>query len=533
MQPPAPDKNTDVLIVGAGPSGLMMACQLAIRNINFRIIDRKDRYTNYSGALIIHARSLEIFQQMGIAQVAINKGSIANDINIVFNEKKSFRIPIRNIGKGLTQFPYFLMLEQSKTEQILTDFIRSYGYSIGRNTEFISLTQNADSITSILKLSDGKCEIVNSKFLVAADGGQSTIRQQLQIPFVGKTHTMSLFVTDCKMEGNVPADQISFSFSKSATTGLFPLPNGRWRIDGTIPAELDTNKILSFDEIAESFASRTALKVKIYEPQWFSVFHSHHRYALSFQHHRCFLIGDAAHIHSPVGAQGMNTGMQDAYNLAWKLAFVLQKKTSVSLLETYTQERKVIAINVINYTDKAFDLVTSQNFLIKILRCKVAPIILQLTIRLLQKQKSLRQFFFIRISQIGVNYRKTSITGNTSLRSFPNHAPKPGERLPYLVYKEENLEINLQEKLKGPGFHLFIFTKKTPLVQLVSIAEKYKESIRIVTIPYNSGSKYLYKKLGIKSNGFYLIRPDMYIAFRSNKRETGHFNRYLQEFLNE
>jgi len=531
MQPLTPYDNTEVLIVGAGPSGLMMACQLALRNINFRIIDRKNQGTNYSGALIIHARSLEIFQQMGIAQTAINKGSLANDINIVFKNNKSFRIPIKNIGLGLTQFPYFLMLEQSKTEQILIDFIRSYGYSIERNIEFKSFTQDADTVTSILQLSDGNTETIKSKYLVAADGGHSTIREQLQIPFVGKSHTMSLFVTDCRADINLPSDQIYFSFSKSATAGFFPLSEGRWRIDGTIPAEFNTNKLLSFDKIAESFSSRTPLKVKIYEPKWFSVFHSHHRIAIMFRYNKCFLVGDAAHIHSPVGAQGMNTGLQDAYNLAWKLAMVLQKKAPVSLLDSYSQERKVIAKNVINYTDKAFDIVTSQNIFIKIMRLNVAPVILQLIIRLLQKQKNIRQFFFIRISQIGVNYWKSSISDHASLGNFPQHAPKPGERLPYLPYNEENLDVNFQEKVKSPGFHLFIFSKDLPSEQIISVAKKYNDSILMETIPYNSGTKYLFKSLGIKRSGFYLIRPDMYIAYRANKQGIEHFKRFLQHIL--
>jgi len=152
MQRQSEDKNIDVLIVGAGPSGLMMACQLALRNISFRIIDRKGHPTNYSGALIVQARSLEIFQQMGIAQKIINSGEIANEIKLIFNGKKSFILPVKEIGKGLTQFPFLLLLEQSETEQILTDFLNNLGYSIERETELDQFTQNDHAVTSTLRL---------------------------------------------------------------------------------------------------------------------------------------------------------------------------------------------------------------------------------------------------------------------------------------------------------------------------------------------------------------------------------------------
>jgi len=532
MQTQTHNKNTKVLIIGAGPSGLMMACQLALRNIPFRIIDKKDQRTNYSGALIIQARSVEIFHQMGIAQTAIHKGIIANEIKIIFNGKKSFRVPIKNIGQGLTQFPYLLMLEQSKTEQLLIDFINNYGYSVERKTELQDFTQDKDVVTSILKLANGKEETIKTKYLIAADGGHSTVRKQLHIPFVGKTHRISLFVTDCKAEINLPSDAICFSFSNATTAGFFPLTDGRWRVDGAIPRELEAKDTLKFDDIEKNFAAKTRMKVKIYEPQWFSVFHSHQRYASSFQQNRCFLLGDAAHIHSPVGAQGMNTGLQDAYNLAWKLALVIQKQAKASLLDTYTSERVGIAKNVVRSTDKVFNLVTSRNFFIKIFRVYAVPLIMQLVLPIIEKQKVIRHFFFIKISEIGIQYRKSPLSHRASLGNFPSHAPKPGDRLPYILYNEDGKEVNIQEKVKGTGFHLFIFTKHTSPDEIIRVAENYTHLLSIETIPYTSETSYVYVRLGIENSGCYLIRPDMYIAYRSDKPEAEHFESYLQQFLN-
>lgn len=527
------DKNIEVLIVGAGPSGLMMACQLALHNISFRIIDKKDHRTNYSGALIIQARSVEIFQQLGIAQTAIHSGLIANEIKIIFNGKKSFTIPVKNIGQGLTQFPCLLMLEQSKTEQLLINFIHNYGYSVERETELERFTQDADGVTSILKLATGEGETIKTKYLIAADGAHSTVRKQLQIPFAGKTYPISLFVTDCKAEVNLPSDQMCFSFSDATTAGFFPLPDGRWRVDGTISRELDAKDPLTFDDIEKCFAEKTQMKVKLFEPEWFSVFQSHDRYASSFQQNRCFLVGDAAHIHSPVGAQGMNTGLQDSYNLAWKLALVIQEKAKAVLLDTYSSERIVVANKVVRGTDRAFNLVTSRNFFVKRFRVHALPYILQLVLPLLIKQQAIRHFFFRRISEIGIQYQKSSLSHQASLGNFPAYAPKPGDRLPLLRYNENGIALNIQEKVKGTDFHLFIFSKQTLPDAIIKVAEKYTHLISIETIPFTSETSDMYKRLGIGNSGCYLIRPDMYIAYRSCKPKAEHLETYLQQFVNE
>jgi 2-polyprenyl-6-methoxyphenol hydroxylase-like FAD-dependent oxidoreductase len=214
------DKNIDVLIVGAGPAGLMMACQLALRKISFRIIDKRDQPASYSGALIVQARTLEIFQQMGIAQLAIREGIIASELKLIFNGKKSFVIPVKGVGKDLTAFPFLLMLEQSKTEQLLIDFLQNQGSVVECETELLRFTQGIDGVVSRLIRPDGVEEAINSKYLIAADGARSTIRKQLQIPFVGEIYPITLFVTDCKAEVDLPPNMVCFSFSDKATAGF-------------------------------------------------------------------------------------------------------------------------------------------------------------------------------------------------------------------------------------------------------------------------------------------------------------------------
>lgn len=521
------DNNIDVLIVGAGPSGLMMACQLALHNISFRIIDKKNSRTNYSGALIIQARTLEIFQQMGIAQSTIENGIIANGIKLIFHGEKILTIPVGDIGQGLSVFPYLLLHEQSKTEQLLTDFIRNYGFDIERETELLQFIQDSGSVTSIIQHVIGEEETITSKYLIAADGAHSTVRKQLQIPFEGEAYPISLFVTDCQAKVDFPSDHLCFSFSDNTTTGFFPLQNERWRVDSTVSKEMENKDPLNFDDIEKGFGDRTRMNVKIYDPEWFSVFQVNERVASSYHQNRCFLVGDAAHIHSPVGAQGMNTGLQDSYNLAWKLALVILKKAKTTLLDSYSTERIVVAQKVVNGTKRAFNFVTSRNFFTKTFRVRILPTILQFVLPLLIKQKVIRHFFFRRISQIGVQYRKSSFSHQTSQGKFPRLTPKPGERIPYYTYNENGSAINIQDKVTGKTFHLFIFSKITSPDSIIRVVEKYSHLISMETIPFTFETSNLYKQFGIENYGCYLIRPDQYIAYRSCKPDAGHFENYL------
>lgn len=532
MQARNTGKEIEVLIVGAGPAGLMMACQLARHHIRFRIIDKKEYPTNYSGALIIQARSVEILNQMGIAQKVIQEGIIANSINILFNGKQLLKIPVKNIGSGLTPFPYLLMVEQSKTEQLLTEVINDHGFSIERRTELLSFNHDKDGVIAQVKCSDGKVETIKTQYLIAADGGQSTIRTHLKIPFIGKSHQKSLFIIDCKARTDLVSDEIYFSISDKTISGFFPLVNGKWRIDGTIPRELESSGTLIFDDVEKHFSERIRMNTKLYSPDWFSVFHSHQRFAPSFQQNRCFLIGDAAHIHSPVGAQGMNTGLQDAFNLGWKLAFVIKGKAKTILLDTYTAERLPIAKRIIRTTDNVFNLVTSDHFFTKSLRVYIVPLIIKSMFPLFGNRIWIRQYIFKSISEIGIHYRESVLSHQVAKKITLYHSPESGDRLPYILFNDNGKEVNIQEKVKGKVFHLFIFITDSPSIEIINVAKKYNNILSFEIISYSSKNIHLFKRLGIKKNGCYLIRPDLYIAFReSGNTQAKQLESYLQHFF--
>jgi 2-polyprenyl-6-methoxyphenol hydroxylase-like FAD-dependent oxidoreductase len=300
----------------------------------------------------------------------------------------------------------------------------------------ISLTQQQDKAICILRRNEEKEETINTKFVIGADGAHSIVREKLNIPFEGKTYQQTLFVLDCKAEIDLPNDEMYLTFAGTSFGGFFPLTNGRWRILGNLPGDLVDKEKITFEDIAETFAQRVKMQVRLFDPHWLSVYHSHHRYASTFRQGCGFLVGDAAHIHSPVGAQGMNTGLQDAYNLSWKLALVLKEKAKDKLLDTYTEERIIIARNLVRTTDRVFNLLTNAKASIKLFRMHILPYVLRLGGPVFQKIRFLQKFAFIRVSEIGIHYRFSSISQNASFGSFSKQAPRPGDRLPFEVFVE-------------------------------------------------------------------------------------------------
>lgn len=522
------NSETEVLIVGAGPTGLMMACQLALRQVSFRIIDKKDFPSANSGALIVQVRTLEIFEQLGIAGEAINEGIIADKVNIVFNGKSITTTSIKDIGENLSQFPFLLMLEQSKTEKLLVRFLNERGYSIERGIQFKSFTQNTEAITSVFTLPDGSEQSVTAKYLIAADGGNSTIRDLLKIPFIGKTYPKPIFIMDCKAKTDFAPDEINFVFSDSTVAGFFPLQGFRWRIDGSLPKELENRQTIKFEDVEKNLHLWTELNFTPETNEWFSVSHSHQKYAGSIKVGNCFLAGDAAHVNTPVGAQGMNTGLQDAFNLAWKLALVLKHQAKPELLNTYSTERSAISKGFARYADLVFKLVTSTNRVVRLFRMYIMPFFFSSIFPLFEKRKSFRQMFFKSISQIGINYRKSSLSFQLSDGFFSKGSPKPGDRLPYIQFLSKVRMVSIYEFIDPVSFNLLILANTLP-EDISIIADIY--NLNVSLIEQQSETTELYKNLGINNSGYYLVRPDMYIAIRSSTTNTQHLNSYLQQFM--
>jgi 2-polyprenyl-6-methoxyphenol hydroxylase-like FAD-dependent oxidoreductase len=423
-----------------------------------------------------------------------------------------------------------LILDQWRTEQLLIDFLDQHDHAVEWQTELVSFTENSHGVLATLKRADGTRERVQAAWLVGADGARSVVRSILDIPFGGKTYQYSLFVLDCKVDLPFKDDEGYIAFSDTSFAAFFPMTEGRCRVISILPQELSDKEQITFEDVAHGFAERMQMDVTLSDPRWLSVYQSHHRYVASFRKGRCFLAGDAAHIHSPVGAQGMNTGLQDAHNLAWKLAMVISGQAGWNVLETYNQERLPIARSLVRTTDRVFNLTLNTNPLARFWIMYVAPKALALILN----EKHLARLAFTTISQIGIRYRTSSLLRDASLGAFPRHAPQPGDRLPYVVFHEQGKTVNIQDRLQAPAFHLFVFPgtqagAKAQALQLT--ADAFDGAIVVETIPLTAATKPLYEALGVQHGGCYLIRPDLYVAYRSAALNAEHFEHYLERFL--
>jgi len=522
------DKTADVLIVGAGPTGLMMACQLAIHKISFRIIDKKADLSKNSGALILQARSLEIFDQMGIATEAIKAGIIADKVNFLFNGKKISSIAIKDIGADHSRFPFLLMLEQSKTEKLFLGFISDRGYAIERGAIFKSLIQEKGGVTSKVIFQDGTEQYIKTKYVIAADGANSTTRDFLNIPFKGKTYPKPLFILDCKATTDLNPGEIYFNFSKASVAGFFPLHGSRWRIDSNLPKETENSDIITFDRIERDFHLWTKMNLTFHGYEWFSVSHAHQKYAGAVRLQNCFIAGDAAHVNTPVGAQGMNTGLQDAFNLAWKLAFVIRHKVKQELLDTYSMERSGISKGFAHYADAVFKLVTSKNAGIIFFRFYLLGLIFKVLLPLLVKRSALRLKFFKSISQIGIHYHDSMLSYKAAKGEFLKGAPRPGDRLPFVEYFYKGRKTNNYILLAVEKFNLFVFAFELPQ-DIAKLAGNYDLAVQLIDCMPETIK--IYESLGGINTGYCLIRPDHYIALLSGTLNIRYLEDYLKKFL--
>lgn len=519
----------EVLITGAGPTGLMMASRLAQFNVQFRIIDKKKSLSRFSGAMIVHARTLELLKQMGLAEKMVVQGTKISALNAWFNGKTSSRLNLTDKIGNLSEFPFILMLEQSKTENLLIEYLQKKGYNVEWETMLDDFNESQEHVEATLVLPDGKREVVRTDYLIAADGAKSSIRKALGIPFLGKTHNKNLSIIESDADINLAPGEICFSFSKQATIGFFPLSEGKWRIDAAFQKMKEKEEHLTFDKVQRVFNRKTKLQANIRNPDWFSVFHSHGKYANYYRVNRIFLVGDAAHLFTPVGGQGMNTGMQDACNLAWKLAMVLQRKVFPEVLDTYQEERKPVAISTCRASDRFFNLAASGNLQYRLFRNHMLHFLMKLFFRLLN-YGWIAGYVFKKISGTGIAYSLNLVNTESDNRIY-SAAPKPGQRFPFVQHHKQHKALTYLEKINDHHFHLIAFGDEKNLNKLEKAIRKHSGIINFLPIPFNAETCSLYLQFGIKSAGWFLIRPDLYIASRSDEYGAQALKAYLQKFF--
>jgi FAD binding domain len=290
--------------------------------------------------------------------------------------------------------------------------------------------------------------------------------------------------------------------------------------------EYQNQEKITFDVVKKNFQEWTQMNIHFQSHEWFSVSRSHQKYARSVRIQNSFIIGDAAHVHTPVGAQGMNTGLQDGYNLAWKIAFVIKQKAKSSLLDTYSSERLGISKGFARYADVVFRVLTSGNSGVKLFRWYVLRLFFTILFPLISKRKIFRQWFFRSISQININYRTSILSYRESGVNILHFAPKPGDRLPYFSIPDSKEGTSIYKKLDPLSFNLIVMADSLP-AEMKRIEEQF--SLRVLLVPKILETKSVYKQLGIKKTGYFLVRPDMYIALKSLNLDTFHLKRFVNQ----
>jgi 2-polyprenyl-6-methoxyphenol hydroxylase-like FAD-dependent oxidoreductase len=524
-------KHTQVLIVGAGPSGMMMAAQLLRYGVQPIIIDSKEGPTTHSKALAVQARTLEIYRQMGIADVAVQYGKKTK--GIVFNQdgKQGPSLALSNIGESLTPFPYILTYPQSKNERLLLDNITQNCCPVYWNTTLVSTEQKTDAVSVTLKNSDAEFNLI-CDWVIGADGAHSTVRKQMGVSFSGDTYARYFYLVDAKLNApTLKEDSINTYLNKDNFCAFFPMPDeDTYRIIGNFPVEFSEREDITAAEILSHINSINKKSIKIVQNNWFTTYKLHHRMADNFHLGRCFLIGDAAHIHSPVGGQGMNTGLQDAYNLAWKMASVINGQLKPAILDSYAAERMPVAKNLLKTTDAVFNMVMSGNIFIGLFKRLVL-------FRLLDaawKNQRIKTAFFKKVSQIDITYRESNINLHLSKAT----KVKAGDRLPYLkLYDEKQMiETDLHEWCAKPGFTLLILGKFDELF-LFSVAkwitQKYPGILNFFYLPPSGKNLDIFETFECNPHQqkALIIRPDMYIGYMNDVADMAMMDNYLQNVM--
>lgn len=527
---PITETTTKVLISGAGPSGLMMAAQLLRYGIQPVIIDSKEGPTDHSKALAVQARSMEIYRQLGLSDKALAEGKQAEGVVINQADTAPASLSLREIGKGETLFPYVFMYPQSKNERLLLDHLTQNCCPVYWNSTLLSVQQNVDNISTVIQ-QDGKQHTITCDYLIGADGAHSTVRKELQIPFKGDTYKQAFYLADAEIDNiGLRPDFVNLYMNSKGLAAFFPITDTNMRIVGNLPANLENKDDISLNEVLPLLQEVTGSTIEKLKCNWFATYKLHHRMAESFRKQQCFLIGDAAHIHSPVGGQGMNTGLQDAYNLAWKLAGVINGNMKQNILDSYANERMPVARQLLRSTDAAFNMVISQNWFMAVFK----KLFLTRLLKMLWKSRKIRKTFFRLVSQIGINYRNSNINLHLSHTS----KIKAGDRLPYLpIYDEKReAETDLHEWCSKPGFTLIALGRFEEMFLFTAarwISQQYNGILNFYYLPPSGKNLKVFEAFEADPHGqkAIIVRPDMYIGYINDVVDLGIIDNYLRNVV--
>jgi 2-polyprenyl-6-methoxyphenol hydroxylase-like FAD-dependent oxidoreductase len=494
--------ETEVIIVGAGPTGLSLACQLIRYGIDFVIFDSKPATTPFSKALAVHARTLEIYEQMGLAQTAVERGAIGEKVRLVQSGQVKATFDFSDVGKGLSPYPFVLVLEQSENERLLHEHLQQQGHEVNWNTSYKGLAQTASGVTVTCTGAEGQTHEISGSYVVGCDGAKSQVRHDLGLTFGGSTFERIFYVADVRMDWELPHDGLCVCLGHEAFILFFPMRGeARYRIVGVFPEDAQEKEGAELYQAIEKHVTEQAqLKMDITDVNWFSSYRVHTRRVDRFSSGRGFVAGDAAHIHSPAGGQGMNTGIQDAYNLGWKLASVLRSQAAPALLDSYNEERLENAKHLLETTDRMFQVAAGPDWIISLLRSTIVPPLAGFALGF----DTVKKAIFPLLSQIGISYRNCKLSDHAGDGGFE---VKAGDRMPYALIDG----VSLYDQLHKPKFHLITFSDGKS--DHAEIARRAKGDWSAL-LDYHQVPLYpaIAEIFGSESTFQVLLRPDNYIG---------------------
>jgi len=507
--------ETDVLICGAGPTGLMLALRLARAGVRVRIIDVAAEPGTTSRALVVHARTLEFYRQMGLAEAFLQEGLRFTAINLWVRRRQVAHVAVGEMGKGSSFFPYMMICPQDRQERFLIEHLERAGVRVERPVALIDFEQARDRVRARLARANGDEELCEASYLAGCDGAHSKVREVLGVGFPGGTYSRVFYVADVEATGPVMNNELHAALDDVEFLGVFPLKGGRTaRLIGTVETEDEgARESLRWQDTGRSAAERLGIHVE--HVNWFSTYRVHHRVAPHFQEGRAFLLGDAAHVHSPVGGQGMNTGIGDAVNLAWKLADVVKEGAKASLLDSYEPERIAFARRLVNTTDRAFVVATGSGRLARLVRTRIVPVVLPA----LFSFRAVQRFMFRTVSQTAISYRGSPLSVG---RLGAVHG---GDRLPWVELDGSSTVPDNFAVLDGREWQAHVYGVASP-----GLAEACRSlALRLHVFPWRPAMR----SAGLTQHALYLVRPDGHVALVDPGTTSSPLLRYMEKIRGE
>jgi len=517
--------NTAVLVTGAGPTGLSLAITLRRYGVPVRIIDRADEPAGVSKALALWSASMEALEGMGVMDAMLAEGTNLNSLRIGDGARE---LAAMAVGKGIdSPYPFPLLLSQARTERILTARLSALGVEIERGVELTGLSQDEEQVSAELKHPDGRTETLHTPYLAGCDGARSAVRHALGIEYQGYTEPYTYLLGDVLIDGdNLDHQSIYLWWHNGGTAALFPFEESVWRVFAMRkPGSGDEPTTIA--ELQEHIDRHGPGGLHLSDPSWLSVFHINERLAERYRSGRCFLAGDAAHIHSPAGGQGMNTGIQDAVNLGWKLAYVLNGigDTDV-LLDSYEAERRPVARDVVDAAAQKLHIAFNSG-------SKAKTVIKNLAVSIFGNLPAVQKKLQVELSETEIVYRE----GPLVALGAPPRKPKRTDvgaraRDAAFVDTASGAERRLWPLLSELHHSLLLFEDADHSIAVDEIAEGTGDRLRIVRLDGRSDPTHAARdRFRFDGPGWVLVRPDQVVAARGKAGDLSGLNRYLDRVL--